>query len=43
MDMYKDDNQLDTEWISLILKAKELGLSIEEVKAFLNAAKSEAK
>ncbi|MFS0906532.1 anti-repressor SinI family protein [Priestia aryabhattai] len=28
---------VDQEWISLIQKAKEIGLSVKEVKAFLNS------
>jgi DNA-binding transcriptional MerR regulator len=31
-------NQLDEEWISLIMEAKKLGLSIEEVRAFFQSA-----
>ncbi|MGC4377804.1 anti-repressor SinI family protein [Fictibacillus sp. Mic-4] len=28
--------ELDQEWIDLILKAKEMNLSIEEIRLFLN-------
>jgi hypothetical protein len=30
---------LDREWINLILQAKQLGLSLEEIKQFLNERK----
>ncbi|WP_406944977.1 anti-repressor SinI family protein [Halobacillus sp. SY10] len=30
------DCKLDDEWVSLLKEAKELGLSVEEVKSFLN-------
>ncbi|WP_377887455.1 anti-repressor SinI family protein [Alkalihalobacillus sp. R86527] len=31
--------KLDDEWVFLILKAKELGLSVEEVKSFIRKEK----
>ncbi len=43
MSMCKDDKQLDAEWVHLILKAKEIGLTIDEVKTFLKTVKTEAK
>ncbi|MGM7723658.1 anti-repressor SinI family protein [Metabacillus sp. Hm71] len=30
-------NQLDEEWISLIIEAKKLGMSIEEIRAFFQS------
>lgn len=35
--------QLDPEWEELILEALELGISVEEIKAFLNEAKDKEK
>ncbi|SFP59231.1 anti-repressor SinI family protein [Salibacterium halotolerans] len=32
----KNPAQLDQEWVILIKEAKQAGLSVEEVKAFLN-------
>lgn len=31
---------IDNEWLALILEAKELGLSVEEVRDFLNGNKA---
>ncbi len=33
----KEVEVIDEEWLALILEAKELGLSIDEVREFLNA------
>jgi len=30
-------NQLDEEWISLIIEAKELGVSIDEIRDFIQS------
>jgi DNA-binding transcriptional MerR regulator len=30
-------NQLDEEWISLIIEAKELGVSIDEIREFIQS------
>ncbi|MBN6887329.1 anti-repressor SinI family protein [Cytobacillus horneckiae] len=32
--------KLDEEWIQLIIEAKKLGLSIKEIKVFLDSKKS---
>ena len=34
-------NMLDREWITLILEAKQLGLTIEEVKDYIEKSGSE--
>lgn len=34
---------LDKDWVVLMLEAKKLGLTVEEIKLFLNAAKKEKK
>lgn len=38
----REAHELDDEWVQLIVSAKHLGLSIEEVRAFLNAAHTAA-
>jgi len=30
------EKELDKEWIDLIIKARDLGLSVDEIKEFLN-------
>lgn len=34
-------HELDVEWVLLMLQAKELGLSVEEITAFLRTPRSE--
>jgi DNA-binding transcriptional MerR regulator len=31
-----DEKELDNEWLDLILEARELGITYEEIKEFLN-------
>ena len=37
---FKDENTLDLEWIMLIMEAKQTGISIEEVRQFLQSISS---
>ncbi|MGG0534807.1 anti-repressor SinI family protein [Priestia aryabhattai] len=37
---FKDENALDLEWVMLIMEAKETGISIEEVRQFLQSISS---
>ncbi|MFE0620169.1 anti-repressor SinI family protein [Priestia aryabhattai] len=39
---FKDENALDLEWVMLIMEAKETGISIEEVRQFLQSISSNA-
>lgn len=39
---FKDENALDLEWVMLIMEAKETGISIEEVRQFLQRISSNA-
>ncbi|WP_416420100.1 anti-repressor SinI family protein [Priestia aryabhattai] len=34
---FKDENALDLEWVMLIMEAKETGISIEEIRQFLQS------
>ncbi|MBU3569575.1 MULTISPECIES: anti-repressor SinI family protein [Priestia] len=36
----KDEKALDLEWVMLIMEAKETGISIEEVRQFLQSISS---
>ncbi|MGP7818718.1 anti-repressor SinI family protein [Niallia sp. 01092] len=38
--IHTEELGLDTEWMELILHAHEMGLSIEEIRAFLNKEKN---
>ncbi|MFL7942676.1 anti-repressor SinI family protein [Priestia megaterium] len=37
---FKDENTLDLEWVMLIMEAKQTGISIEEVRQFLQSISS---
>ncbi|MEH7367039.1 anti-repressor SinI family protein, partial [Priestia megaterium] len=37
---FKDENELDLEWVMLIMEAKQTGISIEEVRQFLQSISS---
>ncbi len=37
---FKDENALDLEWVMLIMEAKQTGVSIEEVRQFLQSISS---
>ncbi|MFB8424171.1 anti-repressor SinI family protein [Priestia megaterium] len=37
---FKDENALDLEWVMLIMEAKETGISIEEIRQFLQSISS---
>ncbi|REJ08807.1 MULTISPECIES: anti-repressor SinI family protein [Halobacillus] len=37
--MGNDENRIDNEWLDLIKEAKELGLSINDIKGFLQNKK----
>lgn len=37
---FKDENALDLEWVILIMEAKQTGISIEEVRQFLQSISS---
>lgn len=39
MDTLTKENELDQEWVELILQAKEKGLSLEEIREFINQFK----
>jgi antagonist of SinR len=39
---FKDENTLDLEWVMLIMEAKQTGISIEEVRQFLQSISSNA-
>ncbi|WP_180954666.1 anti-repressor SinI family protein [Bacillus sp. V5-8f] len=36
-----DQTDLDPEWVELIMKAKEIGLSVEEIREFLRRTLNE--
>lgn len=41
MDVGMKKNQLDQQWFTLILEAKKIGLSVEEIRNFLHSTSTE--